>query len=100
MTVRFRGRELSHPEIGRALLERFADQIKEHGIIERAPILEGKSMFLTMASTHKPKAAEAAPSARPGSDADAAPVPAPAAAPVAPPPPATPTPQPAAPQES
>ena len=100
VTVRFRGRELSHPEIGRALLERFADQIKEHGIIERAPILEGKSMFLTMASTHKPKAAEAAPSARPGSDADATPVPAPAAAPVAPPPPATATPQPAAPQES
>ncbi|HEY2888913.1 MAG TPA: translation initiation factor IF-3 [Candidatus Limnocylindrales bacterium] len=92
VTVRFRGRELSHPEIGRALLERFAEQIKEHGLIERPPILEGKSMFLTMASTHKPKAAE-----------PAAPVPTsaePPAAPAATPPPATPAPQPAAQQES
>jgi translation initiation factor IF-3 len=59
VTVRFRGRELTHPEIGRALLERFAEQIKEHGVVERAPVLEGKSMFLTMASTHKPKVADA-----------------------------------------
>src|SRR5207253_1329916 len=58
VTVRFRGRELTHPEIGRALLERFAEQIKEHGVVERAPVLEGKSMFLTMASTHKPKIVE------------------------------------------
>jgi len=96
VTVRFRGRELSHPEIGRALLERFAEQIKEHGVIERAPILEGKSMFLTMASTHKPKAAEAPQPAR----ADGEPAPAPALAPAAPPPVATPAPQPAAQQES
>src|SRR3954468_13640285 len=59
VTVRFRGRELTHPEIGRVLLERFTEQIKDHGVIERAPILEGKSMFITLASTHKPKMAEA-----------------------------------------
>src|SRR3954452_18132715 len=57
VTVRFRGRELTHPELGRVLLERFTEQIKDHGVVERAPILEGKSMFITMASTHKPKAA-------------------------------------------
>ena len=55
VTVRFRGRELSHPELGRVLLERFAKQVEEHGVIERTPVLEGKSMFITMASTHKPK---------------------------------------------
>jgi translation initiation factor IF-3 len=71
VTVRFRGRELTHPEIGRAMLERFAEQIKEHGIVERAPVLEGKSMFLTMASTHKPKVAEAAPAAVPQGEAPA-----------------------------
>jgi translation initiation factor IF-3 len=64
VTVRFRGRELTHPELGRVLLDRFADQIKDHGVVERAPVLEGKSMFLTMASTHKPKLAEPPP--RPG----------------------------------
>jgi translation initiation factor IF-3 len=64
VTVRFRGRELSHPELGRVLLERFAEQVKEHGVIERTPVLEGKSMFIVLASTHKPKVVEAPP--RPG----------------------------------
>jgi translation initiation factor IF-3 len=71
VTVRFRGRELTHPELGRALLERFAEQIKEHGVVERPPVLEGKSMFLTMASTHKPKIVETP--ARPGQPAPAEP---------------------------
>jgi translation initiation factor IF-3 len=58
VTVRFRGRELTHPELGRAMLTRFTDRIKEHGAVERAPLLEGKSMHLTVASTHKPKVQE------------------------------------------
>jgi len=99
VTVRFRGRELSHPEIGRALLERFAEQIKEHGAVERPPILEGKSMFLTMTSTHKPKIVET-----PGRPAGVAgePTAEPTAEPAmpTPPPPVATTPQPAAQQES
>jgi translation initiation factor IF-3 len=59
VTVRFRGRELSHPELGRVLLERFSKQVEEHGVIERQPVLEGKSMFIVLASTHKPKVVEA-----------------------------------------
>ena len=55
VTVRFRGRELTHPELGRNMLTRFTDRIKEHGVAERAPLLEGKSMHLTVASIHKPK---------------------------------------------
>ena len=55
VTVRFRGRELTHPELGRNMLARFTDRIKEHGTPERAPLLEGKSMHLTVASVHKPK---------------------------------------------
>jgi translation initiation factor IF-3 len=58
VTVRFRGRELTHPELGRNLLLRFADQIKEHGTVERAPTLEGKQMHITVASVHKPKGHE------------------------------------------
>jgi translation initiation factor IF-3 len=69
VTVRFRGRELSHPELGRVLLERFAEQVKDHGIVERMPVLEGKSMFIVMASTHKPKVVEA--TARPARPEDA-----------------------------
>ena len=55
VTVRFRGRELTHPELGRNMLTRFTERVKEHGTPERAPLLEGKSMHITMASLHKPK---------------------------------------------
>ncbi|MEO7664259.1 MAG: translation initiation factor IF-3, partial [Candidatus Limnocylindrales bacterium] len=59
VTVRFRGRELTHPELGRNLITKFTDQVKDHGVAERTPVLEGKSMFITMASTHKPKGQDA-----------------------------------------
>jgi translation initiation factor IF-3 len=81
VTVRFRGRELSHPELGRMLLERFSELVKEHGVIERTPVLEGKSMFIVLASTHRPKVAEAP--QRPGRP-EGAPAEEPAATPAAP----------------
>jgi len=59
VTVRFRGRELTHPEIGRNLIAKFVDRVKDHGVAERTPLLEGKSMHITMASTHKPKSHDA-----------------------------------------
>jgi translation initiation factor IF-3 len=55
VTVQFRGREVSHAYIGRDLLLRFGDLIKEHGTVERQPLLEGRSMSMTVASTHRPK---------------------------------------------
>ena len=55
VTVRFRGRELTHPEIGRNLLAKFGDAVKDHGTVDRMPALEGKSMFMTLVSVHKPK---------------------------------------------
>jgi translation initiation factor IF-3 len=82
VTVRFRGRELTHPELGRNMLARFIDRIKEHGVAERTPLLEGKSMHLTVASVHKPKEhevptrtrpAEGAPEAEGAPKAEAAP---------------------------
>jgi len=69
VTVRFRGRELTHPELGRNMLARFIDRIKEHGTAERAPLLEGKSMHLTVASVHKPKEHEAPTKTRPAEGA-------------------------------
>jgi len=76
VTVRFRGRELTHPELGRNLLNKFTEAVKDHAVVERAPILEGKSMFITLASTHKPKtdpapATAAAPQAEPPAPAPA-----------------------------
>ena len=85
VTVRFRGRELSHPELGRHLLERFSKQVEEHAVVERQAVLEGKSMFIVLASTHKPKIVE--PVARPHRE-DNAPDEAPEASTEAPPAPA------------
>ncbi len=87
VAVQFRGRELTHPEIGRNLLTRFMEAIKDHGIIERAPLLEGKSMHITVASIHKPKVHEPTPTGGARSATEGtqpAPADGPAAAPKAP----------------
>ncbi len=49
--VRFRGRELSHSEIGKALLERFAETVKEFGTVEKAAKLEGRNMIMFISPT-------------------------------------------------
>ena len=46
VTVRFRGREVTHVSIGQAVLERFAQMLEEHGSIERKPLLEGRNMTM------------------------------------------------------
>jgi translation initiation factor IF-3 len=48
VTVRFRGRELAHPDRGRVLLMQVADRLKDYGIVERLPLLEGRSMIMVM----------------------------------------------------
>jgi translation initiation factor IF-3 len=80
VTVRFRGRELTHAYLGRDLLLKFADQIREHGVLERQPLLEGKSMSVVIASTHKPKPQDVAEA---GEEAAASDAPTPEAQPVA-----------------
>ncbi len=69
VAVQFRGRELSHAYIGRDLLTRFGDLIKEHGTVERQPLLEGKSMSIVVASTHKAKSQQQTPAAGAGNGA-------------------------------
>jgi translation initiation factor IF-3 len=49
VAVQFRGREINHPQLGRNLLERAAEMIGEHGVIERPPLMEGRSLFIVMA---------------------------------------------------
>jgi translation initiation factor IF-3 len=48
VTLIFRGREVSHPEIGRAQLEKLAQLVSEAGTVERPPVLEGKRMTLLL----------------------------------------------------
>lgn len=47
--VRFRGREVSHSQIGYTLLERFAEQAKEAGTVEKPAKLEGRNMTMFLA---------------------------------------------------
>ncbi len=46
ITMRFRGREMAHQELGRELLERVADDVKDHGKVENIPKLEGRQMTM------------------------------------------------------
>ena len=46
VTIMFRGRELSHPELGEVLLIKMAKQLEDLAIIERAAKLEGKNMIM------------------------------------------------------
>ena len=53
VTVQFRGRELFHPNLGRDLLDKAALLIGDHGVIERPPLLEGRSLFIVMGPPEK-----------------------------------------------
>ena len=48
-TIMFRGRELSHPELGREVLQRVAAELKDTVSIERDAKLEGKNMIMILA---------------------------------------------------
>ncbi|SHL52489.1 translation initiation factor IF-3 [Roseovarius marisflavi] len=46
ITLRFRGREMAHQDLGRQLLERIAADIKEIGRVENMPKMEGRQMIM------------------------------------------------------
>jgi len=60
LTVMFRGREITHREIGRRLLERMAESLKEASSIERQPLMDGRrmSMFLLPVAVQKARIKE------------------------------------------
>jgi translation initiation factor IF-3 len=82
VTLRFRGREMAHPGLGRQLLEDVADRVKNVASVERMPLMEGNTM--TMILTKAKTAAKPA-TAGPGGDEPAAEAARPAPAPPAPP---------------
>src|SRR5206468_5397938 len=51
VTIMFRGRETLHPERGRDLLMRVAEDMKEIGAIEQQPLLDGRNMVMVLAPT-------------------------------------------------
>ena len=51
VTIMFRGREQSHPERGRDLLMRLAEDVKEIGQVESPPLLDGRNMVMVLGPT-------------------------------------------------
>jgi translation initiation factor IF-3 len=49
VTIMFRGREQTHPERGRDLLMRLADDVKELGTVESPPLQDGRNMVMVLA---------------------------------------------------
>ena len=46
VTIRFRGRQITHSEIGRQVMNEFAERIKEYGTVDKAPQIEGRNMSM------------------------------------------------------
>ena len=49
VTLRFRGREMVHQDIGRKLLDRISGDLSTHGSIEQMPLMEGRQMVMVFA---------------------------------------------------
>ncbi len=54
ITLRFRGREFAHPELGKKLLDRIEADLGEVGVVEQSAKMEGRQMVMMMAPKKKP----------------------------------------------
>ncbi len=53
ITLRFRGREITHQDIGMRMLERIRDELSDVSIVEQFPKLEGRQMIMVLAPKKK-----------------------------------------------
>ncbi len=53
VSLRFRGREITHQDIGMRLLERVRDDLEPHGQVEQMPRLEGRQMIMVLSPRKK-----------------------------------------------
>ena len=53
VTLRFRGREMAHMELGQKLLERVEKDLEEYGTVEQFPKMEGRQMVMVLAPKKK-----------------------------------------------
>ncbi|TSA50960.1 MAG: translation initiation factor IF-3 [Nitrosomonadales bacterium] len=55
ITLRFRGREITHQELGHALLKRVAADLEEFGVVEQFPKMEGRQLVMVIGPHKNPK---------------------------------------------
>jgi translation initiation factor IF-3 len=83
ITIMFRGREMAHPELGKKILDRIAEQVKDVGNVEAAPRVDGRNMLMVLAPVKKqepkggskprsPRPADAPPAGDAGQETQAA----------------------------
>lgn len=48
VTVRFRGREITHTQLGEDVLKRLAESVKEKAVVEKPPVIEGRNMVMML----------------------------------------------------
>jgi translation initiation factor IF-3 len=53
VTLRFRGREMVHQDLGRKLLDRVSTDLAPHAVVEQNPLMEGKQMIMVFAPKKK-----------------------------------------------
>ncbi len=53
VTMRYRGREMAHQEIGRRLLTRVQGDLAEHAVVEQLPLMEGRQMVMVFSPKKK-----------------------------------------------
>ena len=53
VTLRFRGREMAHQDLGRDLLKRIQTDLDEYGVVEQFPKMEGRQMIMVIAPKKK-----------------------------------------------
>ena len=53
VTMRYRGREMAHQEIGRRLLARVQTDLAEHAVVEQNPLMEGRQMVMVFSPKKK-----------------------------------------------
>ena len=49
VTLRFRGREMNHPELGRSMLSRVEQDLADIAVVEQEPVMEGRQMVMLLA---------------------------------------------------
>ena len=53
ISIRFKGREIAYSALGRVVMNKFADTVKECGKMERSPIMEGRTMSMILVPNKK-----------------------------------------------
>ena len=76
ITIMFRGREVTHPERGTALLDRLADEVSDIAVIEQSPVQDGRNMTMMLAPSRAILASEKSDGDAPAADSGTPPEPA------------------------